>query len=516
MLRLVPADNGADETPVPGVVAGDDAVAVADQRSGGRDWSRADTVALVVVTLIAGVLRFVRVANPRSLVFDETYYAKDACWYVNVSEALCDTGSEITQVHPPLSKWLIAIGIRLFGHNSFGWRISAVVFGTIAVALLYLLARKVLGSTTGATVAAALLAFDFLHFVQSRIAMLDVFAVTFGIACVLFAVYDRDRHLKRGRPPDRLRSWRLASGAAGGAAAACKWTGALFLVMVIVLIVAWEWSARRKEGASRGAALKRLVAQESVTIVLWLVIVPLAVYGATFFGRIEWNEGNWLQAFVDRHRYMADFHTGLASHHSYESPAWSWLLIKRPVSYFFETDAQGRYKEIFATGNPFVWWPAVLAVIYAGVRWFRSRDNWGAEAIVVLGFSATYLVWLVLSAWTQRPATFLFYVLPTVPFLCLAIGYVATRIGRSWEARAAIGLFGIGTIALFGFYYPLLANVAIPQSDWDRRIWQFDDCDVEGIETSVDVTQTSNGKVTTFATTSNTTESIPPEGWCWI
>ena len=483
---------------------------------GGRDWARADWLALTIVTLIAGALRLVRLADPRSLVFDETYYAKDACWYVNVSERICDTSSEITQVHPPLSKWILAIGIRLFGYDSFGWRVSAVVAGTIAVILLYLVARKVLRSTLGATIASGLLAIDFLHFVQSRVAMLDIFAVTFGLACLLFALYDRDRTLYPDRYGDRFRSWRFACGAAGGAATACKWSGAFFLLFAIALIVVWEISARRNRGESRGRSLRGLLLQEGPTIVLWLVILPFVVYAGTFFGRIEWTDGSVIKAFVDRHRYMANFHSNLASHHSYESPAWSWLLLKRPVSYFFETDSQNRYKEIFAAGNPFVWWPALLAVAYATFRWIRTHTSWGSEAIVVGGFIATYLPWFPLSL-TGRPATFLFYVLPTIPFLCLALGYIASRIGESWEAKAAVALFTVGAIGLFVFYYPLLAQVAIPKKDWDRRIWIFNSCDVgEGIQVTTQVTETNGRQVKTFETTTKTTDSIPPPGWCWI
>ena len=481
-----------------------------------RGWSRRDWIPLAGVTVLAFVLRLFRLSDPKTLVFDETYYAKDSCWYVNVSETICDTSSEISQVHPPLAKWIMAVGIRVFGYNSFGWRIMAVVFGTIAVALLYLIARKVLYSTLGATVTSGLLAIDFLHFVQSRVAMLDIFAVTFGLACVLFALYDRDRLLDPIAPPDRFRSWRLAAGAAGGAATACKWSGGFFLALAIVLIVVWEISARRKNGSSIAESLRGLVAREAPTILLWLVVLPVVLYAATFAGRIEYSEGTWFEAFWARHRYMSEFHRNLESHHSYESPAWSWLALKRPVSYFFETDPDGRYKEIFAAGNPFVWWPALLAVIYAAVHWVKSRTSWAAEAIVVGGFAATYLPWFPL-ALTGRPATFLFYVLPTVPFLCLALGYIAARVGTSWEAKAAITLFLLGAVGLFAFYYPLLTKVAIPQKDWDRRIWVFDNCDVgEGIEVTTQVTKTTGTVVRTLDTTTLTTESIPPPGWCWI
>src|SRR5688500_7862108 len=104
MLRPVAADEDSSEREVE---APDPA-----PPEGARDWTRADWLAVTIVTLIAGALRLVRLADPKVLVFDETYYAKDACWYVNVSEAICDTSSEITQVHPPLSKWILALGIR--------------------------------------------------------------------------------------------------------------------------------------------------------------------------------------------------------------------------------------------------------------------------------------------------------------------------------------------------------------------------------------------------------------------
>ena len=479
-------------------------------------WTRHDSVWLAIVTAVAGALRLFRLAPPAKLVFDETYYAKDACWYVNVSQSICDTSSEISQVHPPLAKWILAIGIRIFGYDSFGWRVTAAIAGTIAVALLYLLAKKLLRSTVGAVVTSGLLALDFLHFVQSRIAMLDIFTVTFGIACILFVVYDRERLLDENVPAEAWRPWRLAAGAAGGAAAACKWSGAFFLLAAVVATITWEIGARRKKGEDMSSAIRGFMAQESVTVFLWLFIAPIAVYAFTYIGRLEWTEGTWYQALWDRHKYMADFHTNLISHHSYESPAWSWLLLKRPVSYFFETDPQGNYKEIFAAGNPFVWWPGVVALVYTASRWIRTRAIERPESMIIGGFAATYLLWLPLSL-TGRSATFLFYLLPAIPFMCLALGYIASIIGDSWEAKAAIGLFGAGVVALFAFYYPLLTQVAIPEPDWDRRIWIFDHCDVgEGYETTTQVTETQGKETRTFETTTTTTESLPPAGWCWI
>ena len=496
-------------------------------------WDRADTVALVAITVVAGILRLVRLDDPKELIFDETYYAKDACWYVKSSPSICGIEAESTLVHPPLAKWLIAIGVRIFGYDSFGWRISAAVAGTITVALLYLLGRRLLRSTLGAAVASGLLAIDLLHFVESRVAMLDVFVPMFGIAAVLFLVYDRDAMLTAPRnepmPSGFLgRPWRIAAGVAAGCAVASKWSGGFFIVMLIVLAIAWELRARRDQSMLSAAFLRKT----GIGLGLSLIIVPLVAYSLTYIGRLHepiprydgtgdtcpWEDGRPVYNFVNHQICMLNFHRTLTSTHSYQSPAWSWLALKRPVSYYFQTDPNGDYKEVFATGSPFVWWSSVLALLVVAAGWVKRRDAWGPEGVILGGFVFTYAPWLITGALSDRSAVFLFYLLPTVPFMCLALGYVASRLGRSWEAVAAVSLFSAAAVWFFVFYYPLLAKVPLPQPQWDKRIWIFDDCDKPPADPATSlVTETEGGQTkvrTTFTT--GTADDLPPSGWCWI
>lgn len=498
----------------------------------GNPWGRRDGIALAIITLIAGVLRFVRLDLPKQIIFDETYYAKDACWYVNVSETVCEIGYEQTYVHPPLGKWLIAIGIRLFGWDSFGWRVAVAVAGTVTVALVYLLARRLLKSTLGAVVASGLLAIDLLHFVQSRTSMLDIFPALFGVAGVLFLLYDRDRY----RPPPGTRGanglldrpWRLAAGASGGAAVASKWPGAFFLLLIIALTIVWEIVQRRADGAPHPIA--RFLREESVTIFFWLIVFPVLVYMFTYIGRIEGgtlfanptSPDSWFRMFWDRQYSMYDFHINLESSHGYQSNPETWMLLKRPVSYHIEYGPNGEYGEVMATGSPFVWWASILSFLYVLFRWVLGRarrvpqgiGRWRPEGLILAGYVFTYGPWL----WpTDRPATFLFYLLPTVPFMCLAIAYVATEIGRSWEAKAAIALFAAGAIGFFAFYYPVVAAVQIPRDSWDRRIWIFNDCDKpEGTPTKSTLTNTQGTKIKTTVTKTTSNAELPPLGWCWI
>ncbi|MFN2389369.1 MAG: phospholipid carrier-dependent glycosyltransferase [Actinomycetota bacterium] len=510
-------EDRADEAPEP------------DDEPGAPAWSTADTYALAAVTVVGGILRLLRLGTPGSLMFDEVYYAKDACWYVKAAATVCGIADEQTRVHPPLGKWLLAIGVRLFDYDAFGWRIMAVVAGTITIALLYLLARKLLGSTLGATIASGLLAVDLLHFVQSRVAMLDIFVPLFGVAAVLFAVYDRDRLLpalaggsplepRGANPLDR--PWRLAAGAAAGAAVASKWSGGLVLLLVVVVTMAWELRARLPQGWGR--ALVRTIREESASLVAWFALVPLALYVATYAGRLQGQtsfcpvpEGSWPVQIARLQKCMFEYHTTLEARHSYESPAWSWVLLKRPVSYFFEKAPNGDYREVLATGNPVIWWASLLALAVVAAIWMRHRHPARPEGVILAGFAFTYVPWLAIG----RDAVFIFYLLPTIPFMCLALGYVATRIGTSWEARAAVSLFAAATLGTTAFYYPLAANVSLPYERWDRRIWQFEDEQCEkppGTPVKSTITETVGGTPTTRTTETLDNSSIPPKGWCWI
>jgi dolichyl-phosphate-mannose-protein mannosyltransferase len=483
-------------------------------------WRTRDSVVLLAVTFVAALIRLVRLDEPPVIVFDETYYAKDACWYVTASQDLCGIEGEQTGIHPPLGKWLMAVGVKLFGYDAFGWRIAAAVAGVITVALLYVLARKLLRSTSAATLTAGLLAFDFLHFVQSRVAMLDVFVPMFGVAALLFLVYDRDR-LIEGRSPAGLlhRRWRLAAGAAAGAAVASKWSGIFYVVLIILLTVVWEMTARRE--AAPGRWWQRTLREEGPSIFVGLVLVPVLIYVVSYAGRLEgevlaapWGDGSWVQSLIDRQDYMLSTHLNLEANHAYQSPAWSWILVKRPVSYFYEQTEAGESKEVLALGNPFVWWVSIAAMAFVAYRWIRRRDLRGPEGIILAGFIVNYLPWLAQP--TDRPAVFIFYLLPTVPFMCLALGYVGKSLGRGWGARAALSVYGAIAIISFGYFYPVMADLPLARGAWDGRIW-FESCDraPATVRTST-LVETKRAATITRTELTTTEESPPTNGWCWI
>jgi dolichyl-phosphate-mannose--protein O-mannosyl transferase len=342
----------------------------------------------------------------------------------------------------------------------------------------------------GAVVAAGFLAVDFLHFVHSRIGMLDVFTGLFGVAAFLFVVYDRDRR-RAGPGADgpsglwgrfRARRWRIAAGAAAGLAAATKWQGLLVLLAVVLLTIAWETHAVRVAGdISRREAFNRALAREGVSIVAGLFLVPLLVYSVTFLGRLDgsflawpWSSGSFYRALWDRQFSMYEFHRFLVTPSWAGSPVWSWPLVMRPIPYLLDRLPGNEVRFVFGGGNPIMWWASLAALVFVAVEWLRRRSPLGAEGVIVAGFFLGYLPWFALSY--RRSAIFIYYMVPLVPFMCLALAYVAVRLWRAVAGRAAVVALAVVATGLFVVEYPLLTGEPVAASTWHSRMWVYDDC----------------------------------------
>ena len=248
----------------------------------------------LLVTAVGGVLRFWNLVRPDSVIFDETYYAKDArsmyvygwehTWKTGTATdpAFAGTGSGrpgahgdalfscVQQcpefvVHPPFGKWVIGAGEELWGANPVGWRLMEAVLGTLAIYVLARTARRMFRSTLLGCVAGILLSFDGLAFVMARTALLDGIQMFFILAGFSALVVDRDKTRARfarwreergtvllpiGEHGPRLgtRPWRLSAGLCLGLATATKWNAIFFVVAFAILSVAWDRGARRAIG----------------------------------------------------------------------------------------------------------------------------------------------------------------------------------------------------------------------------------------------------------------------------
>ena len=162
-----------------------------------------------VVGLISALLRLIGLNHPRTLMFDEIYYVKDAyslwhlgyegSWAAN-SDAAFASGNfsglsteAAYVVHPQLGKWLIGAGMEIFGPESpFGWRFMPAVAGILTVMLLTRLTMRLTRSPLLAGLAGLLLAIDGVALTESRIGLLDVFIGFFATLTLYCLVRDRE------------------------------------------------------------------------------------------------------------------------------------------------------------------------------------------------------------------------------------------------------------------------------------------------------------------------------------
>jgi dolichyl-phosphate-mannose-protein mannosyltransferase len=358
------------------------------------------------------------------------------------------------------------------------------------VFLVTILALRVFGSLLWTAVSGLLLATESLNFVQSRVAMLDIFLTTFVLAGFLFLVLDRQWIERRtpprdpspppgadedllGLPPDRppspvLRPWRIVAGLTFGAAVATKWSGAPALAGAILLSLAWE-RTRRKDTGLRHPVLEA-IRSESFSIFLFLVIVPIAVYLASF-ARYFADNGVNFRAWWTLQRDMANYSIHLRASHPYASRAWTWLILKRPVAYYYTGVDAKTSAEILGIGNPAIFWGSVVAIPYAVIAWMRRRD-WVA-GLILIAFFSQYLPWFVAAR-----TNFLFYMAPITPFMVLAVVYglrhlSEARIGvERVRALAPLAAFLIvASVGLFAFFFPILIGQKISYSAWQARMW---------------------------------------------
>lgn len=373
-------------------------------------------IAPLIVALFGGFIRFFRLGEPSGLVFDESYYVKDAWAMLQTGDArlwpervkgvdidtlfakgqtnLYESTASNIFTHPPLGKWLIAAGMKLFGGATpFAWRFTAALAGTIAILLIARVALRLFHNVTIATTAAILMAFDGQAITMSRTAMLDGFLMVFVLGAFLCLLNHRDWALRRlqaaherdvarpgmvvrsepladrerrgeggdtyapaGRPSVRLvvassgpvvafSWWRLAAFVLLGLATGVKWSGGYFLAIFAVISVLWDGYNRRTVGYRRwfGAA----IAKDGLLTALYAI----PAYALTYLAC--WT--SWFMTPDARMRHWAEENPGQGV---------TWLPdTLRSLVHLHETDMQTArgISGYSPTGSKMYMWPLQLA-----------------------------------------------------------------------------------------------------------------------------------------------------------
>lgn len=380
--------------------------------------------------------------------FDEIYHARTAWEHLNGVYPY-----EIT--HPPLGKIIIGLGISLFGMTPFGWRFSGTLCGVLMLPVMYVFSKKLFGGRAVPTVCSLLIATDFMHFVQTRIATIDSYAVFFILLMYLFMYL----YVSGGR-------WRdlALSGIFFGLGAASKWTclyagAGLAVIWLIDVLV----KARRGELALRGFV------KLCGFCVIFFVLIPCAIYYLSYIpygiavGQRNIFSADYLRIVLDNQSYMFNYHSGVVAEHPYSSRWYQWMLDIRPILYYLEYLPDGSRSSFGAWVNPVLCWGGLMSLFYTGYLALARRDM--RSGFILVSYLAQLLPWIPIAR-----LTFAYHYFPCTVFLALSLGQMFNLCrlnSKNWKMQ--LGLFVLLSTLVFMLFYPALSGA--PRGNTDILRW---------------------------------------------
>jgi dolichyl-phosphate-mannose--protein O-mannosyl transferase len=406
---------------------------ISDSHSILRRPAARTAIIAAVIFVAAQFALLLGITTPDKLYFDEVHYVPAA------RQMLLPVIQEpiLNPMHPPLAKEIIALSIKAFGDGPLGWRYPATLFGALALVGVYLCALALFASQERAIAAVLLAFFNQMLFVQSRIAMLDIFALAFS----LFAIAAFVHGFRQSRPQLAF----ALAGLALGLSAACKWSGLFVLATCIAITAAirlmQSWQTRFADGSEEDWYQPDQWPDFRVHhFIACFILIPAVVYLATFVPLYGFSFSDLIEA---QRRIFADNTTTAIAGHPYSSSWPSWPFLVRPVWYLFEKVDDGEIAAVVFLGNPLILWPALIALVVALRDWIVARKR---DAFLVLAFYlGPYLAWVLL----PRTLGFIYYYLPAATTASFMLVYALTRKGAPrWLLWAFVAVGCAGFVAM--------------------------------------------------------------------
>jgi dolichyl-phosphate-mannose-protein mannosyltransferase len=341
--------------------------------------------------------------------------------------------------HPPTGVLLIALGIKIFGDNPWGWRLMSVGAGLIVVGMTYGLTFGLSSRVASSLLAAFLVSIESLLFFHSRVGTVDIFLV----AAILVAT-----HLSLKWYRTQTSFGALLIGLSWGLALSIKWSA----LIPLVVIFGYFWLGKVKLGQ----------------LLLWFLVTPCLVYTLVFSLTLS-VQPSFL---VDVHQTILGFHLGehQQADQVYQiNPEvvrswWEWPFFYRPVRYFFQyviTPDSGALSTINIAPNLAITFLLPLAVISAS--FFRKRlvQDFEVKTSILSLIQALFLIQWLIWIFSPRP-TLLWYFLPAIPY-----GVITLSIWLVWfwqqKKTVLVTAYILLCLGVFVFHYPWLTAFPVPE-----------------------------------------------------
>lgn len=379
--------------------------------------------------------------------FDEIYFSRTAFEFIKGEEPFEWT-------HPPLGKLLIALGILAAGMNPFGWRIAGVVIGGMAVPAMYLFGVALFKKRKFTFMAATLIMFDFILFVQARIGTADSFLLPFIILMFYFMYC-------YSITPGQARKKRIINLALSGLffslAVSVKWSalyGGIGLALIYLITFLRDITVKKSKQEKLS-----LIGDNLLNGAIFFMLIPATIYIATYIPGIISGKYDGVMDVLKLQKFMLDYHKNLTATHSFSSRWWEWPLMIKPLWMYLlgsttESAKFGLKSVIVSFGNPIIWWSSLPAILYSAKLSWKSRD---ARIItIIIAYFSLYMPWMFITR-----LTFIYHYMPAIPFAILAIVLVVEQytLNRRKALDNVLIIHIVGAaIILFAIYYPIISG----------------------------------------------------------
>lgn len=471
---------------------------------------------LITIICFAFFTRIIRVHVPERYVFDEVYHAltskliaRDDVRAYEWWNKPVEPDTAVDWLHPPYAKYTQAFFIKMYGENTFGWRVSSVIFGILVIVMVYKLSYELFENKNLSLLATFLASLDGLLLVQSRIAMNDIH-VTFFILLTLL-VYIRYKKQKK-------LYLLFLTGISAGLAMGTKWSGLFALLIVLFFEGINLFKDFKKEVDKKGNFIKTLQFKKIILLIFTLIILPLSMYllsyshmflqgkslfchkqesirGECYFEKIkigDWKWEGYISHFAELHRQIWWYQTNLEATHKYQSRPYQWFFNLKPV--WLHVDYQNEnVGNIYAQGNTALFWIGDIAIISSVLIYlikFKAKiilyikksilkqkplsKNHLLKKISSFSFPpyffflifSYFAVWL---PWQLSPRIMFFYhYTPAVPLLSIILAYWLIKINNVKIKKYSLGKIILSLVLIlcglnFIIFYPNWTAIILPK-----------------------------------------------------
>lgn len=382
---------------------------------------------LIFIVIFSFLIRIWQLGKIGDKIFDEVYFVEFAQKYI--------TGTAFFDIHPPLGKLIIALGLKLFGDTSFTWRIMPAIFGTLLIILAYFIGKELSSKRVG-LFAASILALDGLILVYSRTGLIDIFLVFF----ILLAFFLFLKFLNT----DKL-FWLILAGVAVGLAASVKYIGALILVVFLIIILAKKLWKR----------------QYFWQYFVFLVILPLGIYLSFFL--FNFGTNRFFPQIYEWHSQSFSYNIDLKDSHPYASKWWTWFLLLRPIWLYFK-ETNGQNIGVDGLGNPLAWWSALVVI---PLLIWGTAQKYKNNFLILAGFLVFLLFWA-----SFKRVLFFYHAMPSFIFLTLGVSWWLERLVlKNPLGKYYVAIYFCILLLLFVYFLPIWIGLPIDSHQFYRRIW---------------------------------------------